>query len=250
MKNNLLNDIIKSMETNNYKLAELETTVAINERKNGKDFSFDEHIEGLIWSLLSNQRPWKGISDNKNNIRKIFHNFDHDYILSTNPDVFVNKLIEIKCGNRAIKKQMEALNYNINVFLKIQSKYGSIDNYITSNLPHIIAKDFANGHYKLKQVGFPLAMEYLRNVGIDTIKPDVHICRILGNDRLGLSHNNEAKEEEAVEIIKKISDDSGLSLSEIDYILWQFCADGYAEICTKKPKCRLCKANKYCNYGK
>lgn len=109
MKNNLLNDIIKSMEANNYKLAELETTVAINERKNGKDFSFDEHIEGLIWSLLSNQRPWKGISDNKNNIRKIFHNFDHDYILSTNPDVFVNKLIEIKCGNRAIKKQMEAL---------------------------------------------------------------------------------------------------------------------------------------------
>ena len=36
MKNNLLNDIIKSMEANNYKLAELETTVAINKRKNDK----------------------------------------------------------------------------------------------------------------------------------------------------------------------------------------------------------------------
>ena len=71
MNKNLLDDILKSMQDNNYKIVELETTTAINERKNGKVFSFNEHVEALIWSLLSNQRPWKGISDNKNNILMI-----------------------------------------------------------------------------------------------------------------------------------------------------------------------------------
>ena len=250
MNKNLLDDILKSMQDNNYKIVELETTTAINERKNGKVFSFNEHVEALIWSLLSNQRPWKGISDNKNNIRKIFHDFDYKYILNTDPDIFTSRLKQIKCGNRAIKKQMQSLNYNINVLLKIEAKYGTIDNYISSDEPHIIAKQISSGCYKLKQIGFPLAMEYLRNVGIDTIKPDVHICRILGSDRLGFSNCSNAKEKEAVEIIKKLSNNSNLSLSEIDYILWQSCADGYAEICTKNPKCKLCRASSYCHYNK
>ena len=189
-------------------------------------------------------------SDNKNNIRKIFHDFDYKYILNTDPDIFTSRLKQIKCGNRAIKKQMQSLNYNINVLLKIEAKYGTIDNYISSDEPHIIAKQISSGCYKLKQIGFPLAMEYLRNVGIDTIKPDVHICRILGSDRLGFSNCSNAKEKEAVEIIKKLSNNSNLSLSEIDYILWQFCADGYAEICTKNPKCKLCRASSYCHYNK
>ena len=92
MNKNLLDDILKSMQDNNYKIVELETTTAINERKNGKVFSFNEHVEALIWSLLSNQRPWKGISDNKNNIRKIFHDFDYKYILNTDPDIFTSRL--------------------------------------------------------------------------------------------------------------------------------------------------------------
>ena len=149
MNKNLLDDILKSMQDNNYKIVELETTTAINERKNGKVFSFNEHVEALIWSLLSNQRPWKGISDNKNNIRKIFHDFDYKYILNTDPDIFTSRLKQIKCGNRAIKKQMQSLNYNINVLLKIEAKYGTIDNYISSDEPHIIAKQISSGCYKL-----------------------------------------------------------------------------------------------------
>jgi nicotinic acid phosphoribosyltransferase len=34
MNKNLLDDILKSMQDNNYKIVELETTTAINERKN------------------------------------------------------------------------------------------------------------------------------------------------------------------------------------------------------------------------
>ncbi|UKI57013.1 MAG: hypothetical protein L6V81_06285 [Clostridium sp.] len=90
------------MKDNNYTLVELETTIAINKRKAGKiSFSFDEHIEGLIWSLLSNQRPWKGISENKDNlIKKYFIIFDYKYIQKENPDTFYYRTYKkIKCGN-------------------------------------------------------------------------------------------------------------------------------------------------------
>ena len=40
-------------------------------------------------------------------------------------------------------------------------------------------------HYKLHQVGEALAWEYIRNVGIDGAKPDTHIRRFLGSDRMG-----------------------------------------------------------------
>lgn len=59
MYNNLINSILDTMKGNNYNLVELETTSAINKRKAGNSFSLSEHVEGLIWSLLSNQRPWK-----------------------------------------------------------------------------------------------------------------------------------------------------------------------------------------------
>ena len=71
------------------------------------------------------------------------------------------------------------------------------------------------------------AMEYLRNVGIDTVKPDVHICRILGKERLALSKWAVAKEQEAADIIKDIADKVGLTASEVDYIFWQFCRPAY-----------------------
>lgn len=248
MYNNLINSILDTMKGNNYNLVELETTSAINKRKAGNSFSLSEHVEGLIWSLLSNQRPWKGISDNKDNIRKIFHNFDYNYIMNENPEIFIDRLMEIKCGNRAIKKQMYSLKYNIEIFLEIVKAYGSMDNFVISDFPYNIAKKISNGKYKLKQIGFPLAMEYLRNVGIDTVKPDVHICRILGKKRLALSQYDIAKEREAADIIKNIADEVGLTSSEVDYILWQFCASGYAEICTKIPKCEICKAHAYCKY--
>ena len=48
-------------------------------------------------------------------------------------------------------------------------------------------KDLSEGKYKLKYVGKALAWEYLRNVGVDGAKPDTHLKRILGSNRLGYS---------------------------------------------------------------
>ena len=45
----------------------------------------------------------------------------------------------------------------------------------TTSIPDVIAKRLGNpGPYKLRHVGYTLALEYLRNVGIRAGKPDVH----------------------------------------------------------------------------
>ncbi|MTI70051.1 MAG: hypothetical protein FH751_07350 [Firmicutes bacterium] len=222
--------------------------VNIELRNRGKKFSFNEHLEGLIFSLLSNQRPWEPIRKNKEKIKEIFYNFNKEKILNTDKEVFVEKLKEIKCGNRAIKKQMESLNYNIGVLNRIEKDFDSLDKFVTNLSPHNIAKELASGDkYKLKQIGYALAFEYLRNVGIDAVKPDTHIIRILSNKRLGYSSSTPTPEE-AVEILEYISRETGFSLSYIDALLWNFCASGYGDICTKEPKCKICKLDSYCEF--
>lgn len=250
----LLDNIKKSLDGINFdydtNIYNFEHIKNVRLREGGKEFSFNEHLRGLIFSLLSNQRPWGPIEENRNRITEIFYEFDKDKILKASGDIFEQKLRNIRCGNRAIKSQMESLNYNIGILEKVEKDYGSLDNYVTSDSPYKIAKEFASGNrYKLKQIGFALALEYLRNIGIDAIKPDLHILRILSNDRLGYL-KNDSDSNGAVVVIEKISYETGSSQSYIDALLWMFCADSYGNICSSNPRCYICKLNDYCNYGK
>ena len=248
MYNDLLELIVKTLKFNNYTIQEIETVQAVRRRKNGESFNFEDHIAGMVYSLLSNQRPWKAIANNYETIREIFHNFNPDYLQTIEPIILVNQLREIKCGNRSINSLMNSLNYNIEQFKKIIKLYGSMDNYVTSNEPLIIARSFAEGEYKLKQMGIALTIEYLKNVGIDAFKPDIHMRRLFGKDRLGLSDKSLATEKEILEIIKHFSSEIDTPISEIDSIIWQFCASNYAEICGSNPKCENCLVRKKCNY--
>ncbi len=250
MYSELLNLIVETLKNNNYAIQEIETVQAVNERKNGKNFSFEEHISGMVYALLSNQRPWKPISDNYENIRNIFHNFDPDYLQTIDSTILVNRLREIKCGNRSIHSQMKALSYNIEQFKRIINIYGSMDDYVTSDEPLIIARTLSEGEYKLKQMGIALVIEYLKNVGIDAFKPDLHIKRLFGSERLALSDKPMASENEIFEIIKNLSNYTDIPMVEIDSIIWQFCATNYAEICGSNPNCEKCLVRTKCKYNK
>lgn len=222
----------------------------IQQRKAGKTFTMSEHIRALVYSQLSNNRPWMQIESHINQIDEIFFGYDKERILGTSPDYFINEILAIRCGNRGIKKQMYALHGNIRKFERIEQEFGSLDRFIVSGTAIEIADLLANSlKYKIGALGLALAMEYLRNVGIDAAKPDTHICRVLGRDRLGYSAKAEAGEYEAVEIIDTMSDETGYTASQIDAILWLFCSDDNGMICTEKPNCSQCRLyGKYCNH--
>lgn len=253
MKNSriILSEIEAMLQERHVSFANLTHLEWIQQRAEGKTFSFSEHIRGMIYSLLSNNRPWEQIEENIDQIDKIFFYYDKDKILNTSADYFTQQIQLIKCGNRNIKKQMDALHRNIHKLERIEKEFGTLDNFVTSGTPIEIADLLANSlKYKLHTLGLALAMEYLRNVGIDAIKPDTHICRILGKKHLGYSSSEEAGDIEAIEIINTISKETGYLPSKIDALFWLFCSDSNGMICTKIPDCERCRLKgKYCNWN-
>lgn len=234
--------ILEAQKCNGEPCVRMEAVTKIKERTNGKHFSLPEHVEALVYALLRNQRPWKGILENRAKINGIFHNFDIEFLELADPNTLVERLKEIKCGNRAIVKQMNALHSNIEMLERISKEYGSMDTFIGTDTPLNIAKQLSNGSYKLKQVGIPLAIEYLQNVGIDAVNPDAHTLRILGY--LGYVTGDEATATEAIRVLHEIALKYGRYDMEVSAMLRRFFADRYAEICLKNPRCPNCRLQK------
>lgn len=221
---------------------------AVKKRANGHQFTLQDHLKGLILSLLINQRPWKPIADNLDNLDEIFLNYEPEKLKKADPEELVNNIKRIKCGNISIKRQMKTLNYNISIFEKIEVENGSIDTFITSKPAEKVADRLSNSTspYKLKQMGIALTMEYLKNVGISGMKPDTHLLRICGPERLNIIPKTKPKKQ--LSIFKKFSEEAGVSTTYLDNLIWILGANDFGEICSNKPKCHKCELKAYCNY--
>lgn len=221
---------------------------AVSMREKGKEFGFEEHLKALIYALLTNQRKWADVVPKLPQIDELFFSYDVSKILAFDGEYFERGIRHLHCGNISIKKQMNNLNKNIFTLIDIEEEYGSLDNYVTSKNSDLIVKDIASGKYKLSGVGPALAREYLRNVGIDDAKPDLHLKRFMGCERMGVSKNEKASDEEVLKEISQISEMTGLTKFDVDYIIWCYCAEGFGEICGATPKCKECVIRKYCRH--
>ena len=226
------------------------TIKIVEEIKNRKPHNIQQHIEGMIFALLSSQRTWGPIEENKDYIREVFFNFDKEKIKETNYNYFVEKLNKKNLGNRNIKKQMSILTYNIKIFEMIEKEKGSIDNFIFENSNDIILKlSSFESKYKLKQMGISLICEYLKNIRVDALKPDTHIIRIFY--RLGLIKSENSIGEEILKVLnitEQLSKQINLLKCEIDFLLWNYCAVDYGNICNYEPKCGKCVIKDFCEY--
>ena len=221
------------------------------ERKVGRRFSLSDHIRGMIHSMLSNQTKWKRIEPHLDEIDSLFFMYNAEQILKTPPDYFSRGIFSLKCGNVSTKKQMDSLNYNISLMKNIEEKHGGIDSFVTSLPAYEIVKIFSdpNSDYKLRLFGEPLVWEYLRNVGIEGAKPDIHLRRFFGSDRMAKSKSSPASINDVLCEIEYLSKETGFTQTEIDDLIWRYCADGYGEICTKNPNCQGCVIRYKCSRG-
>lgn len=221
-------------------------------RKKGKIFTFNEHVEGMIYSLLSAQTKFSVIEKNRENINKLFFYYNTDEILSRNYEYFLNGLQDLKCGSRVRKAQMKVLHYNIELMRTIENEYGSMDTFVTSKPVKNIIQMLSSpsSKYKMKQMSTALVCEYLKNVGIDCAKPDVHMKRMLGCNRLGWSKYSNATNDEVYDAFRFLSEETGMYMADIDYFFWLYCSDGNAEICSAAPNCKNCVIKDECNNNK
>jgi hypothetical protein len=214
---------------------------ASEQRAQGKTFQLADHVRGLILSLLSNQRQWGPTAQNLDRIDRIFFHYNPDAIKAADPNQLKEQLMAIRCGNRQIAKQMATLAGNIAVFAKIEAEYGSLDRFVVSADPHDVAMRLsAPGKFKLRQIGYALGMEYLRNVGVRASKPDVHIRRAIGRLRLGLVDAEDPSEEQAYRTMGEVADNLGINSTYLDNLLWLFCAKDYGDVCGAAPRCTVC----------
>ena len=145
-------EIVDTMEAQNYDWRkEIRDIERVQEkRKNKVDFSLTEHVKAMVYSMLSNNRPWDGIAKNSEKIDAIFQNFNIDYLLTASPEELEQKLKEIKCGNRQIKNQMLNLSGNIKTLQRIASDFGTIDNYYNSTDVNTLIKSLSDSRKKYK----------------------------------------------------------------------------------------------------
>lgn len=221
---------------------------AAEKRDAGSRFTFSEHLQALIYSMLSNRRRWIDIVNKLPQIDEIFFNFDLEKLENCDSELLINQLKKAKCGNISIYKQIEALPHNIRQFKKIEKDYGSLDEFVTHDSPAKVVKLLSKGdsNYKIKQMGDALALEYLKSVGIRGMKPDVHIERICGPGRLDIiPAKNTSKQ---LDEFKRFAEKVNVNETYLDNLFWIFGAKGYGEICTENPQCHKCGLKPYCNY--
>jgi hypothetical protein len=220
---------------------------ASEDRERGRPFDLSDHVKGLVLSLLSNQRPWRRIEANRERIERIFFCYDPAKIKMADPGQIEKSLRNIQCGNRSIHKQLASLRTNIETLEMIAGDYGSLDKFVTSACADQIAKMLSAGRYKLKQIGFTLALEYLRNVGIRAPKSDLHVIRVIGGYRLGFV-KGEPDAHKAYKVMVRLADDAGINRTYLDNLIWVFCAKDYGNICGAAPRCHACLLRAYCAY--
>ncbi len=220
-------------------------------RKNGKKYSMQDHVRGMIYALLSNQTKWHRIEPHLPEIDALFFYYEPERILCKPHRYFSQGLFDLKCGNRNTEAQMETLAENIRTLERIAAEYGSMDAFITAEPAALIVPKLAGEQspYKLKWMGDALVWEYLRNMGIDGAKPDTHLRRFFGCDRMGGGAHSPATIREVLDQVDALSEETGLSKTEIDNLIWSFSADGYGKVCTKTPHCQKCPVKGYCKTG-
>lgn len=169
---------------------------------------------------------------------------------NSDSEELVNQITFIKCGNRKIKNQMNSLSHNIQQLKKISQDFGSLDKFVTNKAPEEIANILSNpnSEYKIKEIGMPLAMEYLKNVGISGMKPDMHIIRICGPERLNIIPSKNTQKQ--LTVFEEFSKATKVSTTYLDNLFWIFGAKDYGEICSSEPKCDKCKLGDYCRHSK
>jgi hypothetical protein len=194
-------------------------------------------------------KDWGTISRQLTQIDNIFFNYDPARLLQADPKHLAQSIKAIKCGNLQIRLQMDSLKANIETLLQIDADYGTIDTFVVSRSAFEIATVFseADSPYKLRRIGLPLALEYLRNVGISTAKPDRHILRVLSHERLRFFDRNPTMKE-ACDFIDDLALESGQISTYVDNLLWMFCAKSYGNICSASPKCNRCGFRTTCSY--
>jgi endonuclease III len=219
---------------------------AAGRRERGELFSLRDHLRGMVLSMLSANRPWKPIADSLAALAEVFGDYKPSFLEQASAESLEAAVKRINCGNRRVSFQMKAIRPNLETFRRIDAEAGSIDQFIDDRRIEDVVHELGEGRrYKLKELGPTLVFEYLKNVGVRASKPDVHVLRICGPNRLAVLPGG-ASPLEAFQAFRAFAQAAGVDEVALDNMIWLLGADEYAAVCGANPKCHRCALRVVC----
>jgi len=218
----------------------------------------DDHMfDRLARAILSNGSKYKDVSKHFNTIRDMLFGYNLNILTRASDSQFnslCNQIIALSIPSRIlIERKLDWIRSNASTFITIQQKFGSIWQYISSNIPSSsfdsnlncyiqpndsnLIKAFTKHPFKLNGVGLPICCEFFNTIGIDEFKPDTHTKRFI--NRLEITNSEVPSDIRYIGIT--ISQTLGVSRKLVDSHIWIFCAYGQGQICADAPKCDKCQ---------
>lgn len=229
----------------------------VQRRKSGEPMELEtmDYIRAMTYAILSNSMNWRCVAHDADPQTGRLRNVDKALKARVVNDTDLSVAFEEnQVRFRFKKRQIPAVKENIGRLkeaAELSAKYAKMSANGTDFWPLVQA--IANGKpedgYKLAQIGPALACEYLRNLGYDIPKPDRHLCRMLGSERLQFFNQPMPELEEVYNLVRRVanSSKSNYGPGQADYILWSYCAIGYGNMCNGKNRaCEDCCLSDLC----
>ena len=102
-------------------------------RAEGKTFTMQEHVEGMILALISGQNKWCRVERQLDNIKKLFCDYEANEILKNDGEYYFNGLKKLGANGRFAERQMAEVCHNVRVLQSIESDYESVDAFLTGS---------------------------------------------------------------------------------------------------------------------
>lgn len=211
----------------------------------GDDYLFEK----LILVIFSGGFRARIVDARWTSIKKAFDNFDVQKVANYDEE----KITQLLNNQNIIRHagKIRATVKNAKKVITIQRQYGSFSNYLVSFRNSLILAQHLVEEFDF--LGRETVWDFLKDIGFEAIKPDIHVRRILF--RLGLTSSEKSSPEttkEVFEVAKKMAEATGERLGVIDAVLWFYGADRPKEIrkpiCGKEPLCSECSLTKYCAF--
>ena len=200
------------------------------------DLVFQSGLRGQIWLRFEPE------------IKKEFKNYEVKKVAP-----YTQKDIDRMLHNPNMlkhRKKIESCVYNARKMFELSYEYGGFWHWLDShNTEDLVEKLRGN----FKWMGYTNAYAFLRYIGMDVMKPDSNVRRLLF--RLGFLSNIAVTRQtckQLQEIGKRIAEASNVGMVVVDYTLFMFGAGEkpfvkYA-VCSKVPKCDECPLTRFCGF--
>jgi 3-methyladenine DNA glycosylase Tag len=210
-----------------------------------REMSDEEILQKLFKTTMYQQAKSERLSRimraRDKEIKRLFHGFDLRRVSELNEhelDEIIKELKNLGLGTLFINKKVKAMPHNASILLKIMAAEGSLKKFFEKEPDNMrLLLTNKESRYKLNEVGPPLCSDFMKCLGIDEFKSDIHTKRLFHTLGLIPKEDDAACRRMGFEFAKAL----GMNVTDLDSILWAFCADDKAEICIKRnPKCSAC----------